>query len=409
MARQTKPLTDTEINKAKPREKDYKLTDGMGLYLLVTKAGGKHWKLKYSFEGKEQKVSLGAYPLVSLVDARGLRDEHKRKLLNGINPAYELKEKKEAEKIEEIRNLNTFEKIARDRLAKVENEISESHYKRTLRGLENDVFPLIGNMPINDIQASDIIKILQTMMKRDVKDSTKKVYHSISKIFKWAVAHGIATRNPANDIQASEIIGKQKIVNYPTITDDAGIRGLLLAIDSYQGEYTTKQALKFMAYVFVRTINIRHAEWSEIDFKTKQWIIPADKMKTRNALIVPLTDSAITILEDMKQYSGDGKYIFPSLKSKTAPMSDNTLLGAIRRLGYTKEEFTPHGFRSMFSTIAHEKSKFNHEVIETQLAHSVGNNVSKAYNRAKYLDERVELMQWWSDYLDELISAEVVE
>lgn len=407
MARRTIPLTDTEIKNAKPKEKDYKLTDGMGLYLLITKAGGKHWKLKYTFEGKEQKISLGAYPIISLVDARGLRDEHKRKLLNGINPAYELKEKKETEKIEEIKNLNTFEKIARDRLAKVESEISESHYKRTLRGLENDCFPYIGNMPIDDIQASDIIKILQTMMKRDVKDSTKKVYHSISKIFKWAVAHGIATRNPANDIDVSEIIGKQKVVNYPTITDDAGIRGLLLAIDSYQGEHTTKQALKFMAYVFVRTINIRHAQWSEIDFKTKQWIIPADKMKTRNALIVPLTNSAISILEDMKQYSADEKYIFPSVKSRTAPMSDNTLLGTIRRLGYTKEEFTPHGFRSMFSTIAHEKSKFNHEVIETQLAHSVGNNVSKAYNRAKYLDERVELMQWWSDYLDNLMSEGV--
>ena len=242
------------------------------------------------------------------------------------------------------------------------------------------------------------------MERRGVHDSVRKLYFSISKTFKWAVSNRIANRNPASDIDLGELLGKPQVKNYSTLLKDDEIRGLLLAIDGYQGEYTTKQALKLMSNTAVRTINIRYAEWGEIDFKTKQWNISASKMKTKTDLIVPLSQSAIKILKDMKEYTGNSKYIFPSTKSRTAPMSDNTLLGAIRRLGFTKEEFTPHGFRAMFSSITHEKSKFSHEAIETQLAHSVGTSVSRTYNRAMYLVERVALMQWWSDYLDEVKS-----
>jgi len=402
MARPTTPLTDTKIKTAKAKDKDYKLFDGAGLFLLITKRNTKLWRLKYNFDGKEKSISLGAYPTITLIQARALREKHKIDIANGINPTEHKREKKELKKQDEIKNLNTFQFLALQRLEKVQDEISESHYKRMCGGFKNDVFPFIGNKPIDDVLAEDIINILQVMMKRDVRNSAKQVYHSISKTFKWAVANAKAKRNPATDIDVTEIIGKPKEKHYPTIVDNKGIKNLLISIENYTGEYTTKQALKMMAYTFVRSINIRLALWSEIDLENKLWTIPANKMKTKDEFIVPLTATVIELLEDMKLYSSDSPYIFPSVKSRTTPMSDGALLGAIRRIGYTKDEFTPHGFRAMFSTIAHQKSNFKFEIIETQLAHSVGNSVSQAYNRAKYLNERVTLMQWWSDYLNEV-------
>ncbi len=402
MARATTQLSSTQIKTAKAKEKDYKLSDGRGLYLLVAKSGGKHWKLKYKFDGKEKKLSLGSYPEISLLQARELREIHRSDIANGINPSEQKQIKKELLKQETIKSENTFEKLARERLLKVQSDISESHYKRTLTAFINDCFPFMGYLPIDDVVAKDILVVLHKMADRGANESGRKLFYAISKTFKWAVANDKAQRNPAGDILLEEVLGKSKKKHYPTITDDKGIKGLLLSIDSYQGEYTTKQALKLQAYTFVRPYNIRHIEWCEIDFKAKIWSIPANKMKTKEDLIVPLTDTVIEILEAMKPYTSDSIYLFPSLRSKSSPMSDNTLISAIRRMGYTKEEFVPHGFRAMFSTVAHEKSTHKHEVIETQLAHSVGNSVSQAYNRAKYLDERVELMQWWSDYLDKV-------
>jgi len=402
MAKPTATLTATQIKGVKPKEKNFKLFDGGGLYLEVTPSGSKLWKLKYRFNGKEKKYSIGKYPSIELAEARIKRDELKILIANDVDPNEKKKKEKQAQKLQDEKQVNTFQNLALQRLNKVRDDISESHYKRMLRGFKNDCFPFIGSKNIDEVTADDIIEIMQRMEKRGVKESARKLFQAISKTYKWAVSNRYAQRNPANDIDLNELLGKQEVKSYATFTDDENIRGLLLAIDGYQGEYTTKQALKFMSYTAVRTINIRHAEWNEIDLKTKQWNIPASKMKTKNDLIVPLTDSAIKVLQDTKELTGAYKYIFPSIKSKTAPMSDNTLLGAIRRLGFTKEEFTPHGFRSMFSSIAHEKSPYKYEAIELQLAHSVGNSVSKAYNRAKYLNERRELMQWWSDYLDEV-------
>ena len=402
MARAITPLTATQIKQAKPRDKDYKLSDGGGLYLLVTRAGGKHWKLKYKIDAKESKISLGAYPDITLVKARELREKNKQLIANGINPNELKKEKKALQKQEVIKTRNTFEKIALERLEKIREDISEPHYKRMYRGFLNDTFPYIGSKSLDEIEASDIIIILQVMMSRGVRNSSQKVFQAINKTFKWSVANGLAKRNPCADIEVSEIIGKSKENHYPTITDNQGIKNLLLSINEYKGETSTKYALLMLSYTFVRPSNIRLALWSEMDLQSKQWVIPAKKMKTKDEFIIPLTDTLIALLEEIKLYSGDSPYLFPSTKSKSTPLSDGALLGAIRRIGYTKEEFTPHGFRAMFSTIAHEKSNFKYDVIETQLAHSVGNSVSQAYNRAKYLNERVELMQWWSDYLDEV-------
>ena len=402
MARLTLPLTDTKIKTAKPKDKDYKLTDGGGLYLLVTKAGGKHWKLKYRYENKEKKLSLGAYPSITLTQARELRDKCKIDIAHNINPADIKKEEKLLQEQEQTKHLHTFKAIALQRLEQIKNDISEPHYKGTLRGFVNDTFPYIGDKDINDISAKDIISLLRKMMQRDVRNSTQKVYQSIGKTFKWAVANGLADRNPAGDIEIGEIIGKNNEQNYPTITDNLGIKNLLLSINGYGGELSTKYALLFLAYTFVRPSNVRLALWSEIDIDNKQWVIPAKKMKTKDEFIIPLSTTLLEQLEEIRLYSGDSPYLFPSTKSKTTPLSDGALLGAIRRMGYSTKEFTPHGFRAMFSTIAHEKSPFSFDVIETQLAHKIGNKVNQAYNRAKYLDGRVKLIQWWSDYLDEL-------
>ena len=402
MARTTQALTATQIKQAKPQNKTYKLFDGGGLYLSITKAGGKHWKLKYRINGKENTLSLGSYPNITLLEARKLREKYKQQIAQGIDPNSKKKEHKEIELENKQKELYTFKNIALEMLEKKKENSSEAHLKRQLRSLENDCFSFIGNKYIDDVTAQDIIEILQTMNKREVTESAKKLFYTINSTFQWAVANAKAKRNPAGDIALKEILGKREKKHYPTIVDKQGIKNLLISIKEYQGETSTKYALLMLAYTFVRPGNIRLAKWEEINFNTKQWIIPAKKMKTKSEFIVPLSDTLLKLLQDIQIHSGNSPYLFPSTKSKTTPLSDGALLGAIRRMGYTKNEFTPHGFRAMFSTIAHEQSPFKYDVIETQLAHSIGNSVSQAYNRAKYLNERKEIMQWWSDYLDEV-------
>lgn len=400
MARATTSLTATQIKQAKPQDKDYKLFDGGGLFLLITKNGSKLWRLKYSFDGKEKSISLGKYPNVTLNKARELREKYKTDISNGINPSDKKKKIKETKILKDIQQTNTFKKIALERLEK--EDISQAHYKRTINAFKNDCFKYIGDKYIDDVTAQDLIKILQIMNDRGVKDSARKLFYAISKTFKWAVANNKAKRNPASDISLIDILGKKSKQHYPTITDKQGIKNLLISIKEYKGELSTKYALLILAYTFVRPSNVRLALWSEIDLETRRWLIPAKKMKTRDDFIVPLSDTVIELLKEIKVYSDTSPYLFPSTKSKTTPLSDGALLGAIRRMGYSKNEFTPHGFRAMFSTIAHENSPFSYDVIETQLAHSVGNSVSQAYNRAKYLNDRTKLMQWWSNYLDEV-------
>ncbi len=249
MARKITPLTATQIKQAKPKEKDYKLSDGGGLYLLVTKRNTKLWRLKYKFNGKEKLLALGAYPDITLIKARELREENKQLIANGIDPNDLKKQTKELQKQEAIKNQNTFKNIALERLEKIRDDISEPHYKRMYRGFVNDVFPYIGEKPLDEIEASDIIIIiLQNMLKRGVKNSAQKVHQSINKTFKWSVANGLARRNPCADIEASEIIGKPQEVHYPTITDDTGIKNLLTSISEYKGELSTKYALLMLAY-----------------------------------------------------------------------------------------------------------------------------------------------------------------
>jgi len=392
MARTTKELSATEVKSAKAKEKPYRLYDGKGMHIEIRPNGSKWWRLKYKFNGKETSASLGTYPSTSLLSARKKRDDALEALANGINPFAPKEEKK----------ILTFREISEQRLEAVSDTLSEAHIERMKKGFKKDVYDAIGDKNVDEVTAADIIGIMQTMLKRGAKESARKTFYSIGKTYKWAVSNLKAVRNPCADIDVKEVIGAKSDAHYPIITDNQGLKLLLNSIDSYKGHYTTKMALKMITYTFVRPYNIRHAEWAEVDFKESKWLIPASKMKTRRDLIVPLSSSMIELLKEVQQLTGESKYILPSSRGTNTPMSDMAMVNALRRMGYDKSEIVAHSFRGIFSTIAHEKSTFNHQVIETQLAHSVGNSVSKAYNRAEYLNERVKLMQWWADYLDEV-------
>ena len=406
MARITVPLTNTEIKSAKPKEKDYKLFDGGGLFLLVASTGGKRWRLKYRFNNKEKTVALGIYPNISLRDARNLREKYKSLIAKGIDPNEKKKQKKEENNIKEVKKANTFYKVSQEWLDNYKSEVSENYHNKLGKALENYIYPFIKKKSIEDITRLNIIEILQNLKNRGIMETANRVYMLLNKIYKYAVTLEYVPHNIIIDIEQKSIIGKTEKKHYPTFTKEKDIKGLLLAIDEYSGDYTTKMALKIMPYVFVRSYNIRHMEWNEIDFEKKEWIIPANKMKTKIEFILPLPDQVIELLNEIKQFSGDCKYVFPSLRDKNRPMSDNTLISALRRMGYSKEEFVPHSFRSMFSTIAYENAnyeaghKFTGEVVEALLAHKEKNKIKDAYNRASYKESMRGLIEWYANYLD---------
>lgn len=408
MARQTKALTDTAIKKAKPKEKDYKLFDGNGLFLLVVKSGGKRWRLKYRINGKERVLALGVYPSITLSKARELREYYRKQITEGINPSEQRKEKKITQQIEEVKKQNTFYKVSQDWLLSYKKEVSENYYIKLGRAFDSYIYPFIKNKAIDEVKRTDIIEILQDLKDRELLETASRVTMLINKVFMYAVTFEYAPHNIMADIDKKVILGKIVKKHYPTFTKDDDIKALLLSIDEYSGDYNTKMALKMLPYVFVRSFNIRNCEWCEIDFINNVWRIPANKMKTKTEFILPLPHQAIEILEEVKEFSGDGRYVFPSFRAKDKPMSDNTLISAIRRMGFTKDEFVPHGFRAMFSTLSYEKANnedghnYTGEVIEALLAHKEQNQVKGAYNRAKYIEPMRGLIQWYADYLDEV-------
>ena len=408
MARQIKALTDTAIKKAKPKEKDYKLFDGNGLFLLVVKSGGKRWRLKYRINGKERVLALGVYPSITLSKARELREYYRKQITEGINPSEQRKEKKITQQIEEVKKQNTFYKVSQDWLLSYKKEVSENYHIKLGRAFDSYVYPFIKNKAIDEVKRTDIIEILQDLKDRELLETASRVTMLINKVFMYAVTFEYAPHNIMADIDKKVILGKTVKKHYPTFTKDDDIKALLLSIDEYSGDYNTKMALKMLPYVFVRSFNIRNCEWCEIDFINNVWRIPANKMKTKTEFILPLPHQVIEILEEVKEFSGDGRYVFPSFRAKDKPMSDNTLISAIRRMGFTKDEFVPHGFRAMFSTLSYEKANnedghnYTGEVIEALLAHKEQNQVKGAYNRAKYIEPMRGLIQWYADYLDEV-------
>ena len=389
-------LTNTQLKTLKGKDKLYRVTDYDGLSIEVPMKGKLRWRFRYRLNNKPIQKSLGTYPEISLKDARILRDNARADVAKNIDPFP-------TKKVEEIKVEKTYKVWSEFYLEKIVDDVTETHQNRVLKGFKADVYPYIGEIAMNDVRAKHIIQIVNIMAERGAKESAKKVFSSISRCFQVCMANfpDEIERNPCKDIALKDLLGKRREVHYPIITDSRELGILLNAISEYSGHISTKMALMMIAHTFVRPHNIRHAKWEQVNLETSQWIIPAKEMKSRKELIVPLSTQVLDILKVMKSVSSPDSYIFPSPKSRTTPLSDAALVGALRRLGYTKEQIVAHSFRGIFSTLTHEVgSEFEHAVIETQLAHTVGSSVSQAYNRAVYLKERTQMMQWYSDLLE---------
>lgn len=405
------PLTDIQVRNAKATEKPRKLFDVEGLFLLVSpskRAGrGKCWRLKYYFDGKEKSLALGVYPEISLADARTRRDKARKLVANGVDPG-DVKKQQKAERAEHI--ANTVEIIARQWLTKREDTLAEKTLNMIQRRLENDVFPVIGNMPIADLKARDIlVKVLQPIEARGTLETAHRVRGILSQVMRFAVACGLCDRDVTVDLRGALKPVQRKhhaALDAGGTPDPVKVGALLRTIDGFDGSPTVKAALRLHPLVATRPGELRHAEWPEINFDTSSWEIPAGRMKMKNPHIVPLSKQAIAILKEQRLLTGSGKYIFPSTRSAVRPISDGTLNAALQRLGYSKEEFVPHGWRAIFRTLADEVLQERVDIIEAQLAHQVKDALGRAYNRTSFIKERRQLMDQWCEYLEGL-KAEV--
>lgn len=396
-------LSDTKARNVKPKEKDYKLSDSEGLYLLVASSGGKRWRFKYRFDGKEKLLALGTYPALSLADARKKRDTAREQIAAGIDPG-EVKKAQKAAKSEA--EGNSFEVIAREWHKKFSGTWSAGHSEVIINKLENEIFPFIGNRPIDDIKAPELLKVLRRMESRGTLDTAHRVKNYCSNVFRYGVATGRCERDPAADLKGA--LPPAKFGHRSAITDPKHIAPLLRAIDSFQGSFVVKCALQLAPLVFVRPGELRKAEWLEIDLETAEWNIPGEKMKMKVAHLVPLSHQALEILRAIYPLTGHGRYVFPCIRTVLQPMSESALVAALRRMGFEKEEITPHGFRAMARTILDEVLQIRPDFIEHQLAHAVKDPNGRAYNRTAHLAERRKMMQLWADYLEGLKGGAVV-
>jgi len=396
-------LTATAIRNATPTDKTQRLFDGQGLYLEITPKGGKWWRFKYRFALKEKRISLGVYPEVSLAEAREARDEARRHIRAGKDPSAVRKTGKASAVAAAA---NTFEVVGREWLGKQKGTLAPATYAKAQWLLEELAFPWLGSRPIADIEAPEVLAVLRRVEERGKLETAHRLKQRCSQVFRYAIASGLASRDPCPDLRGA--IASPKEQHRAAITDEKELGGLLRALNGYKGTFITACALKFAPLVFVRPGELRHAEWAEINLDLAEWRIPAEKMKMREAHIVPLSTQAVAILRELQPLTGRGRYVFPGERSRTRPMSENTVLAALRRLGYSKEQMTGHGFRSTASTILHEMG-WSSAVIERQLAHAERNKVKAAYNHAEYMPERRRMMQVWADHLYRLAKgAEIV-
>jgi integrase len=397
MARLTVPLTDLKVLKSKPKDKPYSLFDGGGLYIHILPSGGKLWRLKYRIGGKEKLMSLGRYPDVSLANAREKRDEARKLISDGTDPTLFRKARKEkAEKDAD----ETFEAIAREWYNKFLHTWVPGYYLRIISSLEHDVLPYIGQKPIREIMAPELLSVLRRIEERGAVDTAHRIKAFCGRIFRYAIATGRADRDPSGDLRGA--IPPPTPGHMAAITEPKRVGELLRAIDDYRGSYPVLCALKIAPMLFVRPGELRKAEWTEMNLDEAVWNIPADKMKMRVTHLVPLPRQAVNILRELYRYTGGSKYCFPSARSFQRPMSDNAILSALRRMDFGKDEMSGHGFRAMARTILDEVLGIRPDIIEHQLAHQVRDPLGRAYNRTTFIDERRKMMQQWADYLDEL-------
>lgn len=401
------PLTDAALRQIKPTTKGYKLFDGGGLFILVTPKGGKWWRLKYRFGGKEKLLALGVYPQVSLKEARARRTGAKDLLAQGIDPS---EARKQAESLLEAEN--TFEAIAREWHGRFTHTWSPSHCQKLIRRLELYLFPWLGKRPIDEITAPELMTVLGYIEVKGHLETAHRVLNVAGQVFRYAIQTGRLERNPAADLKGAIPPPIEKHMAH--LREPKEIGHLLQAIASYSGAFVTCSALRLAPMLFLRPGELRKLEWYQVDLEAREIRLPIEHMKrsqqektTRQgevAHIVPLCRQAREILESLHPLTGDGRYLFPGLRSKDKPMSDAALINALRRMGYTGEEMSVHGFRHLASTRLHELG-YPSRLIEKQLAHSDHNKIRGVYNHAEYLPERHKMMQEWADYLDGLKAA----
>lgn len=398
-------LSDMAVRKAGPRDKAYKLTDGGGLYLLVKSTGHRYWRMDYQFAGKRTTIALGVYPAVSLAEARAKRLEIKKQLAEGQSPAA----KRRIDKITgSTATANTFRAVAEEWLNKAEREGRAEVTMGKLRWLLDFAYPILGDRKIAEIKAPELLAALRTVEKRGHYETARRLRSTCGQVFRFAIATGRADRDVSADLRGALIVPKVTHRAAITTAPEAGV--LLRAIDVYSGYPITHAALRLAPHVFVRPGELRHAEWSEFDFVKLVWTIPAEKTKMRVAHRVPLTRQVIAILDDLREISGYRRYLFPAQGKRDRPMSENTINLALRRMGFDQKTMTAHGFRALASSLLNEHGQWNPDAIERQLGHAETDGVRRAYARGEHWDERVKMMEHWSDYLDQLrLGAKILE
>jgi integrase len=400
-------LTDVALRNAKPKAKPYKLGDTLGLFLLVQPSGGRLWRVKYRIDGKEKKFGVGTYPEVSLTDARKKRDEARELVAAGKDPSVERRRDKARSLVEAE---NTFNAVAAEYCAKRKRDGEKGWAPATASRCEYLLGLLrgsVGQMPITDIEPADLLEAVRRIERKGNLESARRTLQLASMVFRYAVATARLRSDPTRDLRGA--LTAPKVTHYGAITDASRVGELLRAIDGYVGMGTAKLALQIAPHVFVRPGELRHADWSEFDLDAALWTIPAEKMKMRKAHVVPLSRQAVELFRQVATVTGPAGYVFPSIRTRARPMSENTINAALRRLGYSSDEMTAHGFRAMASTLLNESGKWHPDAIERALAHGDSDKVRAAYHRGAHWKERVEMAQWWSDYLDQLrTGAEIV-
>lgn len=390
-------LTQLQITSAKPKAKPYNLSDGQGLVLVVQKTGSKLWRFRYRFGGVQKTLHLGPWPTVSLADAREKCREARKVIAAGLDPVLE---KKRAKITAKFAVATTFKEVALEWIAKCEREGRAEVTLDKIRWLLNMAYPLIGSHPINSITATEALSVLRKVEANGRYESARRMRSVLSRVFRYGIATARCDRDVAADLRGAPTTPRAQ--HHAAVTDPRDVGILLRTIDAYTGQEVTRMALRLSPHLFVRPGELRQAEWTEIDFEKAVWIIPADKMKMRRPHKVPLSRQALAIIEELRALTGHRPHLFPCMGSPRRPMSENGVNQALRRMGYETGEMTAHGFRAMAATLLNEIGEWNPDAIERQLAHQDASSVRRAYARGEYWDERVAMMQHWSDLLDSL-------
>ena len=390
------PLTDTAIRAIKPTSKTAKYFDGGGLYLEVAPSGGKWWRLKYRFQGKEKRISLGTYPTIGLKEARERREDTKKILANGIDPSAQRQAIKAS--ITSI-DQDSFEVVTREWFDKHVVNLAPSYSKKVRSLFERQIFPVLGAKPIAEVEPTDVLSAARHVEQTGAIETAHRLIQICGQVFRYAIATGRTKYDVSTGLHAA--LPKVNVKHMATLTDKKRIGQLLRAIDAYGGFFPVRCALRLAPLLFVRPGELQKAEWAEFDLPAAEWRLPASKMKMRQRHIVPLSCQALSILAELQSYTGNGQFLFPSIRTTTKPIALESMLVAIRSMGFTQDEMTMHGFRGMASTLLNEMG-YNRDWIERQLAHGERDHVRAAYNYAEHLPERRRMMQEWADYLDKL-------